>query len=682
MKDDVYSSSDEKEKKRPSRVPDDFESEAEFMDHVRKTYSMDAGADRDNRDEELEDHKFTAGEQWDPDVYNRRVNNKKPALTINRLPAFAAQVIGNRRLNETTINVIPDSDKYKANASVRREIIRNIQKQSTAKRAYDVAYQNQVIGGLGNFEIDIDYENDFVFDQEIKIEAIHNPLAVVWPRLCFDPTGRDAPYVFVTDRVDREEFKKKWPDAIEANFEGSESEQYQTLSVDGWIDENTVRIATFWRMRTRKRRLALMIDGEVNDITEEDFETVKERVAQRDDGTYVTRVANCKYAQKYLVSGASILEGPYDLKIDRVPVFRCPGWEINIGDKRIRFGLIRFLRDPQRLHNYWRSVIAEKLMMSPKAQWLAALSTVKGREKAFRQSHLSEDPLLVWNDEASDKKPERVPPVQLEPALIQEAGMAAQDIKDISNLHEANLGQTSNEVSGKAIMARQRVGETGTVIYQDNLNMAIEEAGKVINQLIPYVYDTPRVLKIAGDTEDELKFIRVNFDDDDSVDLSEGRFNITSSTGPSYETKRIESRESMMAAVNAMPDVFAAVADLIAEAQDWPGADKIARRIRATMPPNILGTDMTPEQQQQVQAQAQDAELDKELEREEKKAKIEETRARAMKARADAAKSEAQAIETEASIDRDDATADANIASQERRDALQTIDALRGENNV
>jgi hypothetical protein len=48
-----------------------------------------------------------------------------------------------------------------------------------------------------------------------------------------------------------------------------------------------------------------------------------------------------------------------------------PGWEITIGEWKHRFGLIRFLKDPMRLHNFWRSVWAEKLMQSPRAVWLA-----------------------------------------------------------------------------------------------------------------------------------------------------------------------------------------------------------------------------------------------------------------------------------------------------------------------
>ena len=275
--------------------------------------------------------------------------------------------------------------------------------------------------------------------------------------------------------------------------------------------------------------------------------------------------------------------------------------------------------------------------------------------------------------------------------------MGSQDMRDISNLHEASFGQVSNEVSGKAIMARQRVGELGNVIYLDNLNEAMKECGRVINQLIPYVYDTPRVVKVLGDDDEmNMDFIRINYGDDESIDITKGKYNVTISTGPSTETKRIETAEAMMSAVNAMPDVFGVAADLIAEAQDWPKSDQISRRLRNRMPPEILGDELTPEQQQQAQLQAQKQEMAEQLMVAEQQAKIAETSARAAEAQMRTKKLQADMAEIDAKIEKMDAetdkievdtlvnfaTAEDNIRSQQARDALETIDAVKGENNV
>ena len=53
-----------------------------------------------------------------------------------------------------------------------------------------------------------------------------------------------------------------------------------------------------------------------------------------------------------------------------MPVIKVTGWEVWVGDRRDRWGLVRFAKDPQKLKNYWRSVSAETLALAPKAQWL------------------------------------------------------------------------------------------------------------------------------------------------------------------------------------------------------------------------------------------------------------------------------------------------------------------------
>ena len=133
------------------KPPDDFEDEQDFLAHMRKEWVADVDADQENIKESLEDAEFYAGAQWDEKVKSKREGEDKPIITINRLPAFVAQVIGNRRLNETVIKILPDTGGDKQTAKIREGLIRNIQKVSRADVAYNYASTNQIVGGLGNF---------------------------------------------------------------------------------------------------------------------------------------------------------------------------------------------------------------------------------------------------------------------------------------------------------------------------------------------------------------------------------------------------------------------------------------------------------------------------------------------------------------------------------------------------
>lgn len=590
---------------RPTfRLPEGYTSEEEFLSDFRDEFTADDSADFDNHAAGVEDLEFLVGNQWDEEVKAQRAAARKPSLTINRMPAFIGQVVGKRRQNETEVHIVPTVGGTQPVAQVREGLIRSIQKESKAKFAYDNALTGAASCGIGNFQITTQYENDDVWDQCMRVDPINDHFSVIWDRTLNNPTGKDADHVSVVDNMPWKLFKEKWPwatpsDIIQTRFSGE-------LQSTGWFTKADVRVCSYWKMRHKKRVLALMNDNSTRDITDISDPAVLSQIQSRPDGSPFIRTVDRPFAQRYVVTGVDILEGPYELPIDRVPIFRVPGWEIRIGEKVYRWGLLRFLKDPQRLHNYWRSVIAEKIMRSPKTTWMASNTAVAGREQTWRDSATSDDPLLIWNQE-SGQKPERIAPVQVEGALIEQASTTTQDMKDVSNIHEANLGMPSNEVSGRGIEAREAVSETGTALYHDNLNEAIEEGGRVMNMLLPVIYDMPRVVKIImPDGKEQMQAINQLVGDQGKLDISQGKYTVTATTGRSYDSKRQESSESMLSLAQSMPEVLSVGADIIVEAMDWPDAPRLAKRLRNSIPPNLLSPeDRTPEQNAAMQASQQ-----------------------------------------------------------------------------
>jgi hypothetical protein len=82
-------------------------------------------------------------------------------------------------------------------------------------------------------------------------------------------------------------------------------------------------------------------------------------------------------------------------------------------------------------------------------------------------------------------------------------------------------------------------------------------------------------------------------------DLRVGKYDLTVSTGPSYTTRREEAASEMVQFVQAVPEAGPVIGDLIAKNLDWPGADKIAERMAAMLPPAAQGG-IPPEVQQQL----------------------------------------------------------------------------------
>lgn len=566
-------------------VPDGYDSVDDFLEEMREDYQLDLDYDHENRLQAIDDKKFAAGEQWDPTVLEHRKG--LPCLVINSVPQFTAQLVGDWRNSRKAIKVVPSVDSDEDKAQVRGDLIRAIESNSKADRIYDLAFESVTQCGDGAFKIDVKYARDDVFDQDIVISPVDDAQSVVWDRMSIDPTGKDANHAFCDDMIPEREFDRKWPDKDPSTL--SKVTRNDCLA-GGWIQDEGYRVTEYWRMVSRDRLLGLFTDGSIRFI---DKDTIEKDIESH--GPLVkSRLAPCSYAQMHLVTGFTILSGPYEYRLTRLPIIRMTGRVVNIAGRRVRYGLVRFMKDSVRLKNFWRSIAAEQLGYAPKAQWMATESAVEGREEDIRKAHLSRDPLLVFNDEAIfGQNVQRLPPPEPQAALLNEATVNSQDMKDVTGIQDASLGIMSNEVSGRAINARQREGDVASLTYYDNGDAAILEAGDVINQLIPQVYDGTRVIRTIGQDE-EIRFIRINDPmDPKSPDLSVGMYDVSLTTGTNYTTRRVEAAQAMMDAIQVYPQLFQIAGDIIVKAQDWPGADKLAERIQRTIPPQFLDPEET-----------------------------------------------------------------------------------------
>lgn len=628
---------------------------SDFGKDIRGKWKDAETADHDNRAEQLIDHKFAAGEQWNQTVREWREEVRPgnpfplPCLTINTLPQYIGQVIGDRRANATSIKVLPRENGDVKVANVRSELIRSIELQSRADRVYQSTFEQLVTGGLGNFRIDLDYAYDDAFERDLFIRAIPNPMSVLWDPFATDPTGRDAGWCFVSDKISRDEYKRRFKDKAETQLDAP------GLSEGGWVEAETIRIAEFWQIIEKPRTIALMQDGSIQDVTDKKEAAWKDQVFVGTDGKPRIRNSPRKFASMILTNGEDQLSDLFELPLCRLPIIRATGREVWIGDKRVRFGLVRFSRDPQLLKNYWRSVVAELLMSAPRANFMAQASAVEGRIGDWPNT-------LVYND--NTEAPIASTQANLA-AILNEAQMCAQDMKDTTGLHDASLGIQSNETSGIAIQRRQHEGDIATIIYHDNMNSSMMEAGEILNDLIPLVYDTARTIRVVG-ADEAAKMVKINDPSDpEAIDLAVGRYDVTISTGPTYMTRRQEASSSMIEMARVAPQLLEVAGDLIAKAQDWPDADLIAERIKRTIPPQLLGPDeqndqdvdpveeqqkaMQQQQAQEMQQQQQEMAIESaQLDLRIKSAQADEAEAKARRAEAEAGRTNAEVTDIKA----------------------------------
>ena len=575
--------------------------ETDLLRKAREAYSEAYDSDRINRENALDDLEFIAGDQWPESIRREREATNRPVITVNRMPQFVRQVTGDLRRNEPSIKVLPVDDEGDADvAEIYEGLIRQIEHQSDADIAYEVAAESAATCSMGALRVLADYADERSFDQELYIEAIPNPFAVVWDPLAKHPTRRDAEYCFVTSLINRDKFKEQYPDATLTDWERGEAPEYAS----DWNHGDDVMIAEYWVKEPVKKRIAQDETGGVWDVTD-----VPPAVL---NPAWRVREVNSKEIACYKMSGENLLEPRKVWPGSYIPIVAVMGEEIHIGERRVRSSVIRYAKDPQRLYNYFRSTQTESIALQPKAPYLMTPKQIEGHEGEWNAANETNYAYLLYNpDPGSGGAPQRQPPPVPSVAMAQEIALAADDMKATTGVYDAALGSQSNETSGVAIRQRQQEGDISTSIYADNLVRAVRQVGRVLIEAIPKIYDTTRTVRmLAVDGSETRTRINVPVQTPYGVeymnDLSVGRYDIRIATGPSFTTQRQQAAQSMLDFAQAFPQAGAAVMDLVAKNMDWPGAEEMAERLKKLLPPGMADMDdPTPEQQQEMTAQKQ-----------------------------------------------------------------------------
>ena len=617
----------------------DKSSSSSILATARSRLDMAIAALSESREDEIDDLKFYAGSpdnhwQWPADVLATRgavqgqTINARPCLTINKLPQHVRQVTNDQRQNRPSGKVIPADDHADIEvAEIFNGMVRHIEYISDADVAYDTACENQVSYGEGYIRILTEYLDADTFDQDIKIGRVRNSFSVYMDPTIQDPTGADAEWCFVTEDISRADYERMYPDSAPITTLQTLGVGDQNLSQ--WLTEDTIRVADYYYVDYDRATLNLY-PGNVTAFegTPEDKQLKaiygKPKKSRESDRV---KIKYCK------INGYEILE-ERDWAGKYIPVVRIVGNEFEVDGRLYVSGLVRNAKDAQRMYNYWVSQEAEMLALAPKAPFIGYGGQFEGYENQWKTANTTNWPYLEVNPDVTDGAgsilplPQRAQPPMASSGLLQAKAGASEDIKASTGQYNASLGMSSNERSGKAILARQREGDVGTYHYGDNLARGVRHIVRQLVDLIPKVYDTQRVARIIG-VDGETDMVKLNPDQPEAVrkitdqnnpdvviekiyNPNVGKYDVVVATGPGYATKRQEALEAMAQLLQGNPQLWAVAGDLFVKNMDWPGAQEMAKRFAKTIDPKLMEDgDKSPELQmaeQQMQAMGQEME--------------------------------------------------------------------------
>lgn len=489
------------------------------------------------------DMRFRSGDPWPPEERLLR-KGKRLCLSFDQLGQHVNRLVNEVKSNPRGIKLLPAGDGAgDEDASWKADVVRGIEYRSNAQLAYTWGFQSAVERSYGSWRVSEKFVSDSKFEKELVVDRILNPNAVLLDPYAQKRDFSDMERAFVMSSMSKEKFKSEFPDAKVTSF-GTE----WTEIAPAWFSGDSVQVGEYWRVEKKKKRLYLFANG----LVTETFPKGEKPVKQRDSSS--------KKIKRYLTNGVEILD-TVDWPGEYIPIIPCFGPELWLADggttQRVFLSLIRFARDPQMLYSFMRTNEAEEAKMSPKASFLAVEGQLEGHEKEWKESY--DDPkVFLYYKEKTDHTGEALlgPPKRSQfIPNFQAYSFAAEDSRRdiqaaIGSTPLPTAAQRQNEKSGVALERIEAQMSKGNYGFIDGYEVALQQTGRIIVPLLKTYYNQPRDLGIQK-TDGSYGSLRVNDRNNinpktkevEYFDMSKGEYDVTISTGPSFDSQREEATQ-------------------------------------------------------------------------------------------------------------------------------------------
>lgn len=573
---------------------------------ARERFKQAADAEAPHRHLQLSDLEFLTGDQWDQRIKRDRMRTNRPCLTINKLGATKSQIVNEQRAQRPQIIVKPVGNGADIDgADMLTGLLRHIQVNSDAEIAVDTAFEHGVTGGKGYIEICADYLPGQTFDQELYIKRVKNPFTIYCDPMSTEPDESDANWKFKVCDYSPDEYKLNFPDTKAASLV-----DFQSIGdrFKGWATTKTIRVAEYWHKEWKETTLYLLPDRSV--LTQEQLDARHNGVPEQDRVKPIDQrpYRSCSIVCTVMNAIETIEEYTFPGRVGYIPLIPFLGEDFDVNGKRVLKGIVRDAKDAQVELNFFRSAAAETIALAPKAPWVGWKGMFKDKKwetaSTVNWSHLEADFPDFLKGTVQPQLPTRnifEPPIQ---AIMAMAMAGDQDIKATTGIYEPSLGQNKSDQSGTAINKLQNQSVLTNLNYTDNLSRCLRAVGRVLLDAAPFIYDAPRVQRIIM-PDGEVKHVilhsgrpqaakeLVDNQITDIYDLSKGVYDVVLDVGPSWKTRREEAFNTQMqlAQADKTGTIMKIAPDIIIGNSDMPGAREIAKRLKKTIPPEVLDQD-------------------------------------------------------------------------------------------
>lgn len=588
---------------------------------------------------------YFAGIQWDEIVKQRLENVGRPALTINKVIATIATVLGEQLNNRADISFLPGSNGSQATSDALTKLFIQIASENKLDWLESEVFADGVITSRGFFDVRVAFGDQMQGEVDIKLL---NPNNVV-----IDPDGEEYDpetwkEVFVTkwmsptdiatlyNKADAEVLKHRARSDFMNTYDSVEFGN-QSFGASSSIpkygpgEDRDIRrsIRVVERQHKKLRNADHFVDLRTGDTRVIPENWKPERVREVANAYELGVTKKLAEVIRWTVSADNLILfddwSPYKYftPVPFFPFFR----------RGTTIGMVENLLGPQDQLNKTSSQELHVVNTTANSGWKLKSGSLKNMDADELEQRGSQTGLVMELDDVSDA--EKIQPNQVPTGLDRISGKADEYIKEISGVSDSSRGFDRADVAAKAIQAKAARGTLNIAKPLDNLARTRHMVADRVLALVQTYYTEERVVQITtGGLNAKTEEVTINQATAEGIvnDLTVGEYSSVVTTVPArnaFDDSQFQEAAQLREMGIPIPDA------VMIEYSHLSRKSEIAEEIRAA-----AGGGEASEAQQQLE----------QLEVELKAAELEESRAEAQRKAADANLANIRAKKTEQDI--------------------------------
>lgn len=561
------------------------------IQNFKKKFSDMRGAWDKRWEHVRDDLKFESGKQFKPDEEDAGNN-----IIKNLVRKYVNRLVNPSIYHSYGVSLEAKDEQYEPVEPVLVDAIDEIIQSDSDREAIEVAYRSAVTSGYGACKIDV-YTNRRG-NKSIRLKPIYD-VTSVYPGRYENIDGSDMECCIVVNWVDKKKAQKEYDVDIDNLY--NEGSVYE-----GWNDKETkdcVPEVIFYNLENEKYQV-FVVGGE--EYSKDEFDALVMEQANVVDmlGSTQEVVADeIREVQEKVVSirryiGDHLVEKA-KLDIPYIPLILFQG-EVDYTDDDIgRSGIVKLLRDTQKLVNFYASREADIAAQSVLGMWIIDERLPLNIKQQYQNSILKnvgyvDQPFEIDGIPVKDSQyvEKRIDPS----TYVMSREKAEMDSEGITGINAVSFGDAGSGMdSGYAVFLKQTQAEIATIHYQSNMEKSLKHIIKILIELIVAMDDTE--VEFTDEETKETTVIPLN-----SLDLYCDDFNIGLTQGPINATKK---QQAMLQAMQVAEQIgFNLVGDIVLENSDIPQKERYADRIYKSLPPELQDREEDDEQAIDPEAQA------------------------------------------------------------------------------